>query len=87
MEFVCIGKIVNTFGLKGELKVAYSTDFVSERFKKGSIVYLGEEKAPFVVKSYRLHKGFLLVVFNDNEDINLVEKYKNLYIYKSKDDI
>ena len=87
MEFVVLGKIVNTFGIKGELKVQYYTDFVDERFKKDSLVYVGEEKIPFTVKSYRIHKGFLMVLFKDNEDINLVEKYKNMYIYKSKDDI
>ena len=87
MEFVCIGKIANTFGIKGELKVAYETDFVSERFKRCSSIYIGEDKIPFVVKSYRIHKNFLLLTLKDNEDINLVEKYKNCYIYKSKDDI
>lgn len=87
MEFVEIGKILNTFGIKGELKVASNSDFVEERYKKGSLVYVGEQHIPFKVKSVRTHKGFLLVLFEDNEDINLVEKYKNMFIYKSKDDI
>ncbi|MBO4918550.1 MAG: 16S rRNA processing protein RimM [Erysipelotrichaceae bacterium] len=87
MEFVEIGKIVNTFGIRGELKVAAYTDFVSERFKKGSVVYVSEEHVPFTVKSFKEHKGFLLVLFQDNEDINLVEKYKNALIYKAKEDI
>lgn len=87
MEFVEIGKILNTFGIKGELKVASNSDFVEERYKKGSLVYVGEQHIPFKVKSLRTHKGFLLVLFEDNEDINLVEKYKNMFIYKSKDDI
>lgn len=87
MEFVEIGKILNTFGIKGELKVASNSDFVEERYKKGSLVYVGGQHIPFKVKSVRTHKGFLLVLFEDNEDINLVEKYKNMFIYKSKDDI
>ena len=87
MEYVNIGKIVNTFGIKGELKVASNTDFVEERFKKGSTVYIGEEHLPFTVLNHREHKGFLLVSFRDHEDINLVERYKNMMIYKSKDDI
>ena len=32
MEQVIIGKIVNTHGIKGELKVNVSTDFSEERF-------------------------------------------------------
>lgn len=87
MEFVRIGKIVNTFGIKGELKVDSYTDFENERFKKDTTVYVGEDKIPFVMKSYKMHKGFLLIQFKNNEDINLVEKYKNMYVYKSSDDI
>ncbi len=87
MEYVVIGKIVNTFGIKGELKVYSYTDFVKERFKKGSKVYLSEKYLPFEVNSCREHKGFLLVSFKDHEDINLVEKYKNMLIYKAKEDI
>lgn len=87
MEYVKIGKIINTFGIKGELKVESLTDFVDERFLKGSNVYIGEDKIPFVMNNHRNHKGFLLISFKDNDDINLVEKYKNMYIYKSKDDI
>ena len=87
MEYVEIGKIVNTFGIKGEVKIYSYTDFESERFKVGSTVYLGDEYIPVVVKSYRYHKNLLMVLFEGLEDINLVEKYKNYYVYKSKDDI
>lgn len=87
MEFIKIGKIINTFGIKGELKVDSYTDFIDERFKIDTTVYIGEEKLPYVMKNYRIHKGFLIIQFKDNEDINLVEKYKNMFIYKSKDDI
>ena len=75
MDYVLIGKIINTFGIRGELKVNSYTDFAKERFKKGSTVYVGEKHLPFTVKGYREHKGFLLVSFKDHEDINLVEKY------------
>ena len=87
MEYVVIGKIVNTFGIKGELKVYSYTDFVKDRFRKGSTVYLSEKYLPFVVNSCREHKGFLLVSFKDHEDINLVEKYKNMLLYKAREDI
>ena len=87
MEYVLIGKILNTFGIQGELKVASYTDFIDERFKKNSKVYIGEDHIEFIVKSCRTHKGFLLVQFKDFEDINLVEKYKNMFIYKDKKDI
>lgn len=87
MQYTKIGKIVNTFGIKGELKLESYTDFADERFKKDSIVYVGDDKIAFVMKNHKMHKGFLLIQFKDYEDINLVEKYKNMYVYKSNDDI
>ena len=87
MEYVLIGEILNTFGIKGELKIRVFTDFVDERFKVGSKIYIGDDYKEFIVKNYRNHKGFLLIQLEAYEDINLVEKYKNMNIYKSKDDI
>ena len=87
MEFITIAKILNTHGVKGELKVEVYTDFLEERFLKGSKVYIGEDHIEAIVKSYRMHNGFMLLLLKDLENINLVEKYKNNYIYKSSDDI
>lgn len=87
MEFVSIGKILNTHGVKGELKVQTFTDFVDERFKKNSYLYLGENHDKVEVKSYRFHHDLMLLTLVDLEDINLVLKYKNSIIYKAEDDI
>ena len=87
MQYVQIGKIVNTFGVKGELKVYSYTDFNDERFKVGSTIYLGEDYIPVVIETYRIHKKMVLVSFKDMQDINFVEKYKDLFVYKSSDDI
>ena len=67
MEYICIGKIVNTFGIKGELKIRSYSDFDAERYKKGSTVYVLKDGSylPFVTASYREHKGFPLVSFRD----------------------
>ena len=40
MEKVIVGQIVNTHGIKGELKVKASTDFVEERFATGAKLFL-----------------------------------------------
>ena len=39
-EYIEIGKIVNTFGIKGELKVQSKSDFLSYRFRVGAVIYL-----------------------------------------------
>ncbi len=87
MDYIEIGKIINTFGIKGELKIESHTDFVEERFKRDSFIYIGRTYEKFQIRSYRIHQGFLLIKLCDYEDINLVEKYKGQLIYKAKEDI
>ena len=36
MNYFNVGKIVNTQGLQGEMRVLSVTDFAEERFKKGA---------------------------------------------------
>ena len=40
MEFLTVGQIVRTVGLKGEVKIYPSTHFRDTRFKKGARVFL-----------------------------------------------
>lgn len=87
MKYITIAKILNTHGIKGELKVDVYTDFIKERFMEGSKLYIGDEHIEVVIKSYRIHNGFMLLLLKDLEDINLVLKFKNEIIYKSSDDI
>ena len=89
MDYVKVGNIVNTFGLKGELKVESLSDFTEMRFRPGQELLI-EYKKDFdivIVKTMRYHKGFVLVSFKGLEDINLVEKYKGCDIYISRDHI
>ena len=87
MEYILIGKIINTHGVKGELKIDVYTDFIDERFKKDSKIYIGEKHDEVIVNEYRMHNGFMLLSLKDFDDINLILKYKNMNIYKSSDDI
>lgn len=87
MDFVRIGEIINTFGIKGELKVESCTDFIKERFLKDSTIYIGEDYKPFVAESYKLHKDFIMLKLKGYDNINDVLKFKNLFIYKDVADI
>jgi len=86
MEKVIVGQIINTHGIKGELKIKLSTDFVTERFQKNAHLYIDNhgEMLDMTVLSYRFHKGNVLVSFQDHQDINLVEKYKGCKLYAEK---
>lgn len=81
MEKICIGTIVNTHGIKGEVRIRSFSDFDEIRYKKGSSVYVGDEEVPLTVRSFRRHKGFSLVAFEGMNSINDVEKYKTRSVY------
>lgn len=79
MDFYKIGTIVNTHGIKGEVRVIATTDFVDERFKKGQKVYIdNKEKTALIIETVRTHKQFILISFTDLANINFVEKYKGM---------
>lgn len=75
-----VGKIVNTHGIRGEVKVVSTTDFPEERYKKGNVlsIFKGGSEQPIEVKvmSSRQHKNFYLLTFEGHETIESVENYK-----------
>lgn len=79
MEFYNVGKIVNTHGIKGEVRVMPTTDFVTERFAKGQDLYLQQAGQPLklTVETARQHKGFILVKFVGYDNINDVQGFRD----------
>ncbi|WP_042356256.1 ribosome maturation factor RimM [Bacillus rubiinfantis] len=81
LKWFNVGKIVNTHGLNGEVRVISKTDFPEERYKVGNTLYLFLPKADtpveLVVKSHRTHKNFDLLTFEGYENINVVEKFRD----------
>ena len=88
MDYICIGTVINTHGIKGEVKIRSCSDFDEERYEKGNTVYLKTKDGyiPFVTASFRVHKGYSLVSFKGYEDINLIEKYKGCNVYMDSND-
>ena len=85
MEKVYIGKIVNTFGIKGELKVANHFEFPEKVFKKDMKILIDDEQCR--VTSVRYHKNHYLVGINELDNINLVLKYKGQNIFVLKEEL
>ncbi|ESU72135.1 16S rRNA-processing protein RimM [Geobacillus thermopakistaniensis] len=75
-----VGKIVNTHGIRGEVRVISRTDFPEERYKKGNKLYIFRERdtepIEVTVKSHRVHKSFDLLSFEGYDSINDVERFK-----------
>lgn len=83
-----VGKIVNTHGIRGEVKVKRITDF-EERFSPGETIYVKTKNdwIPLTIEKHRIHKGFDLLKFEGLDSINDVEKYKGLYLQISEDQL
>lgn len=78
-EYLAVGKVVNTHGVKGELKVMPMTSDLS-RFEYLYFVTVKQdgEYREYRVKNCRLHKKFVLVSLNGVENMNEAEKFKGL---------
>ena len=85
MEKIVFGKLVNTHGLRGEVKIVSTSDFKDERFKEGNQFYVGETL--LTVKSHRVHKNFDMVVFEEFDNINQVEKFKGMEVSIDKSNL
>ena len=82
---VLIGKIVNTYGIKGAVKVYSHTDFPEIRFKKNNSVILcdehGNNKINLTIDKHFSSKGMEIVSFKEITNINDVLKYLNYEIH------
>lgn len=83
MNLIRIGKIVNTQGLKGDVRIYPDTDYV-ERFEELDYLYIENESEPFEINSVRYKKNLAIVKFKGLNHINDVEKYKNRIVYTEK---
>lgn len=81
-----VGIISSTHGIKGEVKVFPTTDDV-QRFKKLKNVLLdsGKEKRNLKIQSVKFFKQFVILKFEEIDDINNVEKYKGSSLYVTRD--
>lgn len=84
MNFIEIGKIVNTHGLKGHLKVEPWCDGI-EVFEYLNKVYI--KSCEYVIESVKPHKGVFLLKLKLIDDINIAEKLKGSVIFADGEDM
>ncbi|NMM51273.1 ribosome maturation factor RimM [Paenibacillus aquistagni] len=79
-----VGVVVNTQGIRGEVKIVPHTDFAEERFAPKSKLVLVQESSnrmvPVTVEHSRLHKNMYVVKFKEFNNINEVEAFKTWLI-------
>lgn len=85
MEYIKVGRIINTHGIKGELKVFPLTDNL-DRFDDLKIVYLGNNKEKVEIEQVKYHKGLVIIKFREFDNINQVLRFKDDFIYIDEED-
>lgn len=81
MNYIYLGEIVNTHGIKGEVRIVSDFKFKNDVFKIGKNLYVGNSKVKEIINTYRIHKNYDMVTFKGINDINDVLKYKGKKVY------
>ena len=86
-EYLEIGQVVNTNGLKGFLKIKPLTDDIT-RFEDLETVYIqkAKELIEFKIQEVKYVKNMILLKLEGIDDISEAEKYKNFYIKINRKD-
>lgn len=85
--YIKIGKLVNTHGIKGEVRIISDFKYKEQVFKINNNLYIGKNKEKLTINSYRKHKIFDMVTFVNINNINDVLIYKGEDIFIKKDEI
>lgn len=85
-EYLQVGAITSTHGIKGEVKVFPTTDD-PERYDYLEEVFLdtGKELMPLHIENVKYFKQFVIVKFKEFKDINEIEPYKGKNIYVDRE--
>ena len=86
-EYLFIGKIVGTHGIKGELKLKVEYAGIKELLKPNTNLYLTSNYLKKTIVKIRYHKRNYLVLFNDVDNINQVLTLVGNDVYLKKDEI
>ena len=79
-DYLMVGVIANTHGVRGEVKVYPTTDDVN-RFKKLKEIYMGDEKAPLHIQSVKFQKNMVILGFKEYTSLNEVEGLRNKELF------
>lgn len=87
MQYIYIGDIVNTHGLKGEVRILSDFEYKDKVFIKGINLYIGKNKEKVIINTYRRHKNYDMVTFDSYNSIEDVLSFKGECVYINKEDI
>lgn len=81
LEYLIVGQLINTHGVKGELKATSQTDD-PQRFKKLKWVYIDKNgiMEKYDINGVKFFKQFVIIKFQGVDSIEEAEKLKGFYI-------
>lgn len=84
---VYVGEIVNTHGIKGELRIISDFKYKDSVFIENKKLYLGKRKQEVIIKTYRKHKNYDMVTFEGITDINDAIPFKGDEVFVKREDL
>ncbi len=84
MEYIYIGKLVNTHGIKGEVRIISDFKFKNDVFLPNNTIYINKQK--YNIVSYRHHKTFDMLILDGINNIDDALKLKGSNVYINKND-
>lgn len=86
-NLIKVGKITNSVGIKGELKIYPLTDY-KERFKELKSVYIEDcNDKEYEIENVRYKNELVILKFKNVNDRNESEKLRNKFIFINKDKV
>lgn len=86
-EYILIGKISGTHGIKGEIRINSNYSIKDKIFLPDTKLYIGPNKKEVLITSYRYHKIYDMVTLKDYNNINEVLAFKGQNVYIKKEDL
>ena len=86
-DYVYVGKIVNTHGIKGEFRILSNFELKDKVFIPNNNIYIGENKKEYKILTYRHHKEYEMITVENINDINQAIYLKGLKVYFKRSDL
>lgn len=83
-KILCVGEIVNTHGVRGELKVVPLLDEPKDLLEF-SYVFIDNKK--YDIESVRFHKDFALVKLKEVNDMDVAQKFKQKFMELPREEL
>ena len=83
MKELYLGKVTNTHGLSGEIRILSDFKYKKEVFLKGNIIYINDNK--YTIKSYRMHKEYDMVTLDGISSIDEAQSLKGYNVYINRE--